>query len=374
MNNNHVFRNNIRKQLFLLLCTVIFLLFSTIPTFCATKNWFPVDVEVWDPPFNTNRQRVQKKYIPLAKAQKKWHIQVFIPHLKDAYWLGVNYGLIDEARRLGIRLTIKQAGGYDHLDIQKEQLASILAKKEDKPDGIVIGSISAKGLNDIIKKISDNKIPIIDLINGIDSPHISARTAVSFWDMGFQTGQYLLNHQKKTGEPLSIGWFPGPNGAGWVAAGDGGFKAAIKNSPIRILTSKNGDTGSVAQSKLLKKALNDYSDKIQLIAGTAVTAEAAVNIIRKMGLKNKVKVLSYYYGPGVHRGIRRGDILAAPSDHPVLQARIAVDTIIRIIEKKKYFKHVAPKVTVIDRKNIRQWDSTTTLAPRGFKPVFSINE
>jgi len=91
-------------------------------------------------------------------------------------------------------------------------------------------------------------------------------------------------------------------------------------------------------------------------------------------LKNKIKILSYYYGPGVHRGIRRGDILAAPTDHPVLQARIAIDTMIRIIEKKDYDKHIAPKVIVIDRNNIRKWDSSTTLAPRGFKPVFSINE
>jgi protein TorT len=76
----------------------------------------------------------------------------------------------------------------------------------------------------------------------------------------------------------------------------------------------------------------------------------------------------------VDRGIRRGGITAAPSDLTVLQARIAVDVMVRIIEKKAYYKHVAPKVIVVDRNNIRTWDSSTTLAPRGFRPIFSINE
>ena len=73
-------------------------------------------------------------------------------------------------------------------------------------------------------------------------------------------------------------------------------------------------------------------------------------------------------------GIRRGDIVAAPSDLPVIQARIAVDVMVRILEKKDYYKHVAPEVMVVDRNNIRTWDPSTTLAPRGFRPIFSINE
>ena len=64
----------------------------------------------------------------------------------------------------------------------------------------------------------------------------------------------------------------------------------------------------------------------------------------------------------MHRGIRRGDITAAPSDLTVLQARIAVDVMVRILEKKEYFKHVAPRVQVVDGSNIRTWDSSTTLA------------
>jgi protein TorT len=354
-----------------MLCTFAILILIAPATAQAEKAWYPVEVEVWNPPFNDLRQREEKLYTPLERAQKKWRIRVFIPHLKDAYWMGVNYGLIDEARRLGVSLSIYEAGGYDHLEIQRRQIEQSL---KDKPDGLIIGAISLDGLNDIVKKASDKGIPVLDLINGMSSPHIAARAAVSFWDMGYQAGSYLQRLQGKNGKPMKLAWFPGPEGAGWVAAGDAGLRKAIAGSAIEILDSRYGDTGSAAQAKLIEAALNQYADDLDCIVGTAVSAEAAVKILRRRGLADKIKILSYYYGPGVHRGIRRGDITAAPSDLTVLQARIALDVMVRILEKREYFKHVAPKVQVVDGSNIRTWDSSTTLAPRGFRPIFSINE
>jgi protein TorT len=352
-------------------CYLAVILALTLSTVQAEKAWYPVEVDVWSPPFNDQRQREQKLYTPLERAQKKWRIRVFIPHLKDDYWLGVNYGLIHEARRLEVGLSIFEAGGYDQLDVQRRQIENAIA---ENPDGLIIGAISLDGLNDLVKKASDKGIPVLDLINGISSPLIAARAAVSFWDMGFQAGSYLRRLQQNSGQPLKLAWFPGPEGAGWVQAGDAGLRKAIEGAAIEILDSRYGDTGSAAQAKLVEASLSQYADDLDGIVGTAVTAEAAVKILRRHGLADRIKVLSYYYGPGVHRGIRRGDITAAPTDLTVLQARIAVDVMVRILDKRDYYKHVAPRVMVVDRENIRNWDTSTTLAPRGFRPIFSINE
>ena len=354
-----------------LLCHLAVFVALTVSIAQAQKAWYPVEVEVWNPPFNDLRQREEKLYTPLNKAQKKWRIRVFIPHLKDDYWLGVNYGLIHEARRLEVSLSIFEAGGYDWLDVQRRQIENAIA---ENPDGLIIGAISLDGLNDLVKKAADKGIPVLDLINGMSSPHIAARAAVSFWDMGYQAGVYLRRLQENRGQPLKVAWFPGPEGAGWVAAGDAGLRKAIEGGAIKILDSRYGDTGSAAQARLIEATLSRYAEDLDCIVGTAVTAEAAVKILRTRGLADRIKILSYYYSPGVHRGIRRGDITAAPSDLTVLQARIAVDVMVRILEKRDYYKHVAPRVTVVDRDNIRTWDTSTTLAPRGFRPIFSINE
>jgi protein TorT len=163
-----------------------------------------------------------------------------------------------------------------------------------------------------------------------------------------------------------------------VAAGDAGFRAALADSPVKIIVTKQGDTGMAQQSQLIESVLDEAGaaspGRIDYIVGTAVTAEAAMSILRSRGLQDQIKVLSYYYGPGVHKGIRRGSILAAPTDSPVLQARMAVDTMVRILENKPYSKHAAPQVIIVDQANMQQWNSSTTLAPRGFRAIFTVRE
>ncbi len=147
------------------LWVLAFFIVSLPAAVSAEKVWYPVEVDVWTPPFNDTRQREQKLYTPLEKAQKKWRIRVFIPHLKDDYWLGVNFGLIKEARRLGVSLSIYEAGGYDQLEVQRKQIEESL---KEKPDGLIIGAISLDGLNDIVKKASDMGIPG----SGFDQRHV----------------------------------------------------------------------------------------------------------------------------------------------------------------------------------------------------------
>lgn len=359
---------------------VLIALVGFLPGAAQARDWYPVEVDVWEPPFNTQRQRVQRSYVPLQKAERRWNLCVSIPHLKDAYWLAVNFGLVDEARRLGVNLAIYEAGGYDRLEVQRKQIEECLEKgfTDSKADGLILSAISAEGLNDLIKATHAQGVPVLDLVNGINSPDITARAAVDYYDDAFQAGEYLKKFAAADKGEVTVAWFPGPEGAAWVAAGDRGFNAALAGSHIKIIATKKGDTGKAAQAKLIESVLDDpgkdAANKPDYIVGTTVSAEAAVSILRRRGLEQEIKVLSYYYGPGVHRGIKRGTIIAAPTDSQAIQARMAVDMMVRILEDKPYFKHASPRVRVIDRDNQADWDSSTTLAPRGFRAIFSVQE
>lgn len=331
----------------------------------SAKNWFPLNVDVWDPPFNSDLRRSTQSYQPLNKAKKPWKICVSIPHLKDAYWLAVNYALIDEAKRLGIRMRIDEAGGYDKLSVQKRQIESCM---KTGADGLIVSGISYDGLNALTTLYQTKGIPVIDLINWIDDSTISARSAVTYWDNAYQIGKYLSDYLK--GKSAKVIWMPGPQGAGWSTAGDEGFKQAVKDSPIQILETIWGDTGREVQGQLLKEAFNRY-DEVDFVVGTTVSAEAAVDLLTHRQALDEIKVLSYYYGPGVHRSLARGKMLAAPSDKQAIQARIAVDMVVRALEDKLILKHVGPKLEVVDKSNIRQFDASTSIPPKGFRPVFS---
>ncbi|MDH3969872.1 MAG: TMAO reductase system periplasmic protein TorT [Rhodospirillales bacterium] len=335
----------------------------------AQEIWYPVPVNVWEPPFNADRTRRPEEYRPLEAARERWRICVLIPHLKDAYWLAVNYAVLDEARRMGVSFAVYSAGGYEYLDRQREQFDECLG---ESPDGILLSAVSLDGLNDLVAVAAGQGVPVVDLINGVSAAEISARVGVDFWDMGAATGRYLAERPGAYGRSVQVAWLPGPAGAGWVEAADAGFRAAIDESDIAIVEALNGDTGRAAQRALMEEALDRHPGAIDYVAGTAVTAEAGVGALRDRGLADEIGLLAFYYSPGVHRAIKRGQVLAAPSDLPALQTRIAMDTLVRIIQGDDYFPHVAASVVMVDRERLKQWDASSSLPPRGFRPVFNL--
>src|SRR5699024_2261852 len=120
--------------------------------------------------------REEVKYTPLAKASKKWNICVSIPHLKDAYWLAVAYGVAEEAKELGVEMNMVSAGGYTNLNRQISQIRNCVTAGAD---AVVISAISTDGLDPVVKELHDKHIPVIDLINGMSSPYITAKSLVS---------------------------------------------------------------------------------------------------------------------------------------------------------------------------------------------------
>ncbi len=334
----------------------------------AVADWYPYPVEVWDPPFNMESPRSTVDYQPLPKATEPWEICVSFPHMKDAYWLAVDYGVVAEAERQQVKMQLVEAGGYTELGTQINQIEDCVAAGAD---AVVIGAISFDGLNNLVGEIRSQGIPVIDVINGMSSPELSAKSLVSFGEMGGMAGAFLAERHPTGSDAVKVAWFPGPPGAGWVEAGNAGFLAGVEGSAIEVVETKYGDTGKEAQSALVEDALETYPD-LNYVVGTAVTAEAAIPILRARGLADQIQVVSYYYTPGVDQGIRRGQILAAPTDSPVIQGRIAIDQAVRILEGKDYEQHVGPALYVVTTDNHSEFDSTSTLAPEGFRPTFRV--
>ena len=342
---------------------------SIAATSAFAADWFPYDAAKIEPAFSADGKSVDVKYTPLAKASKAWDICVSFPHMKDAYWLGVDYGVAEEAKRLGVKMDLVEAGGYTELSKQISQIEDCVARGAN---AVVIGAISYDGLNNLVAEITKKNIPVIDLVNGMSSPDVSAKSLVSFYTMGAETGAYLAKKHPAGSPEVVVGWFPGPAGAGWVEAANKGFLDAVKGSALKVLPAKYGDTGKEVQQKLVEDALQANPD-IRYVVGTAVTAEAGQGVIRERDLRGKVDLLSFYITPGVYEGIKGGTILASPADSMVIQGRVAIDQAVRILEGKDYIKHVGPKIFVVDPTNINTVPQENILPPTGYKPSFKVD-
>ena len=84
------------------------------------------------------------EYSPLAKASKPWNICVLFPHMKDTFWVAVDYGVVEEAKRMGVNMTLYQAGGYENVPKQLSQFDDCMAGNFD---AIIVGPISEAGLD-----------------------------------------------------------------------------------------------------------------------------------------------------------------------------------------------------------------------------------
>jgi protein TorT len=171
---------------------------------------------------------------------------------------------------------------------------------------------------------------------------------------------------------VKVGWFPGPAGAGWVEAANKGFMDAVKGAAVEVLPAKYGDTGKEVQLQLVEDVLQANPD-MKYIAGTAVTAEASIGLLRERGLIDKIGLLAFYMTPGVYDGIERGFITAAPADSMVIQGRIAIDQATRLLEGKDLVKHVGPKIFVVDKSTLKAVPHDDILPPNDFKAVFKVD-
>ena len=328
-------------------------------------------------------------YEPLkaSEVKKKHHICVSFPHLKDSYWVGVAYGIISEGRRLEQKITLFEAGGYTNLATQLNQVDDCL---NNKGDALIIGPISSNGNAKQIELIREKGIPVVIIITGINT-EVDANSLQSFVNMGYTSCKWVADQEKLNKEKTNIVWFPGPPGAGWSIASHEGCLSALEGTNIRILETNWGDTGKAIQLKLVEETLLNHASgpepDFKYIVGTGTTIEAAVGALRARKLGKKIKLVSTYYTPGIDMFIKRGLISMAPSDQMISQAIIAVDQAVRLLEGKqmatlgrpefnntgRITEHVQQQILIVTPDTYDKFDSSTTLAPKGWSPKFSVD-
>ena len=267
-------------------------------------------VEVWDPPFDMASPRATVDYEPLDKAAEKWDLCVSFPHMKDAYWMAVDYGVVDEAKRQGVRLQLVEAGGYTNLNAQISQIEDCVAAGAD---AVIIGAISLDGLNNLVKEIRIEGRPG----DRRDQRHLLARTVG-------QVPRFIRRNGLQSGRVPRQDRIPRAP----IRSRSPGFLARLAPAGSRPATRASRRRSRAARSRSstpstaipARRCSSSWSrtrsrpiPDISYVVGTAVTAEAATGLLRSRGLEEDIKVVSYYFTPGVDQGIRRGQILAAPT-------------------------------------------------------------
>lgn len=331
-------------------------------TTAAAADWWPAKV------YNqVDGKQASFDYVPLAKAEKKWHLCVLFPHVKDSMWVAAAYGAVEEAKRQGVKLTLLQAGGYENLPKQISQFDDCMAAKAD---AIITGAISEAGMAKKFEEGLAKEIPQIMLINPVADAPVTAKVSVDYPVLGALAADYVL--KAYAGKKIEVSAFPGPQGSGWAEGFYQGFEETLAGTDAQVVDTKWGDTGVAVQLKLVEDSLETYPT-VSVLWGAPPAVEAAVGAVENAGLGGKVDLVSSYENQAMLDLLRAGDVKAFPTLAPVLEARIAIDTAVRALEGKEFTKATMIVPEMLSKDNVDSVNLDNVFAPRDWQPVYTVD-
>lgn len=316
---------------------------------------------------------VPGQYGMAPKASKRWRIAFLFPHLKDPYWTGCAYGVISEARRLGVAVDIIAATGYDDLAGQLRQTDQAIA---DKYDAIVVSPIGMTANNASIAKARAAGIPVFELANDSRSDDLTIKVTTSLRSMGLEATRWVARDAQQRGlKSVNIALLPGPLGAGWVKGEVDGARIAAQEGPVavNIIDIRYGDSDFKGQTKLATEMLAKYGHRLDYIIGCTGCAPAALAPIKTAGLNDRIRVVAFDLTGDIAHLIRSGEIYAAADTKGVSQARVAINAAVNTLEgRAKDLPHtILIKLGMVDQQNFTSYPFDTSIAPEGYKVELS---
>lgn len=307
------------------------------------------------------------------RASKPWRIAYLFPHIKDPYWIGCSYGVIGQARRLGIAVDIFPADGYNDLVGQLRKMDEVIAAKYD---AIVLSPISLTANNPSIAKARAAGIPVFELANDSTSDDLTVKVTTSLKSMGLDATRWVIRDAQQRGlKSVNIALLPGPAAAGWVKGEVDGTREAAQKAPlpVNIVDIRYGDSDRIEQSQLAAKMLAEHGSKIDYILGCTGCAPAARLPLKEAGLSDKVRIVAYDLTREIAGLIRSGQLYAAVDTKGVSQARVVTNLAVSHLEdRSKPLPHtMLIRLGLIDQANYSGYRLDASIPPEGYTPVLS---
>lgn len=311
---------------------------------------------------------VPAEYTSLAASDvtKKWNVCFLYPHTTNDVMRAYLWGSVEEAKRLGIQLTIYDAGGYGNVDKQLAQFDDCVTLGAE---AIIVFAVSTTGLNQKIEEARANGIIVIDNNVGVDTA-VDARVVVAYTGVGEKLGAELAAKHPAGSGKVSVVLMPGPAGIPWSEDSVTGFKAGIEGSAVEIEKVVYGQSGRLDQQPLVEDVLVTYPD-LDYIVGMGTSIEAALNSLREQGRVGEIGLYATFITPDIMQPISDGQVAGVVVENSTEITKLVIDETIRALENKLIYKDVIPAVTLVDKYNLDA-SIVSNFAPQDWQVQFSV--
>jgi ABC-type sugar transport system substrate-binding protein len=298
------------------------------------------------------------------KPAKQYRIGVLLPQMANPHFIGQAYGYTDEAEKLGAKIILYDAGGYQYIEKQVSQMEDLIAGKVDAIDLV---AVNGAGTVSSVERAVAAGIPVFNCNVMTDSDKVVTRIRSDDRVIGQMQADFMAKSLNNKGNVVML---RGPAGTSWAQIrGDSFRKRIAETAPgIKILGEQYSQATPADGLRLMEDFLQTFPKIDGVYNGADMTAIGASQTIMASGKTGKIVETATDLQPDTEKFIRDGVMTGTVVQQSVIIGRWCIRATVNYLEKRPVQKEYWTPLLLITKDNIDKVDYRGVRAPTGWKP------
>jgi ABC-type sugar transport system substrate-binding protein len=277
-------------------------------------------------------------------------IGVILNYLDDPFFVAIYEGVTAEAKRLGVRATVRSVTSNAEFTDQATQLRALVAERNDC---YVVNPITATNLVTALRGV---RRPIINVDSPVDPvaanrAHVRIRTYIGTDDFasGRLAGERMASILPSGGDIALVGGIADNVNSGVRLRG---FERGIRGSRLRVVARVNADYDRTKAQIAAERILRTHPRLSGLFAVSDSMALGIVDTLRGAGKTGRVRVIGHDGTVAALDHIREGSISADVSQYPYVMGQMAVQACVAAARGATLPARVDAPIALLTRDNV----------------------
>lgn len=249
----------------------------------------------------------------------------------DEYYTSQECGVIEAAKKAGVKATISGAAEWD----SAKQAPVLQAVVQTRPDVIIIDATDSRAMIAPIQGAVDAGIPVMTVGDDIEADIPFTFLAANQFRGGEMAAERLVAKLPKGGKVLVVGVKPGISSTDQRQQG---FEKVIgANQAFEYLGVQYSDNDQNKAAAIVSATLQAHPDLAGIFAVNLITAQGAAAALRQADAASKVELVGFDASPTLANALRDGTVDALISQNPRELGVAAVADAVAYLDGKRDF-------------------------------------
>ena len=285
----------------------------------------------------------------------KPRVAMVLKTLNNPFFIDMQRGAEDAAKRLGVDLTVQAAERETDVEKQMQIIENLV---ETGVNALAIAPSGSKEIVTAIAKANAAGIPVVIVDDKVDAQ--AAKDAGVHWEAyvgsdnvegGRIAGRYLVQLTNSRANAAVLEGIPGHQ------TGDArlrGFKEAIQGSPdVKIVASQTANWERDQGFTVFQNMLQAHPDINVVFACNDMMALGAAEAIRAAGKTGQIHVIGFDAVDDARKAIAAGTMDGSVAQFPSEMGRIAVENAVKLIHHEPVQPETATKLDMITKADVK---------------------